>query len=600
MLSAAIASLPTTCRPPFSLVTCATVSDRAYPYTHDLLELHNISSHSSFIPPIKDICSIVSPFQPAAWESALQDHPDRLLCNYIATGLRQGFRIGYETSQARWSAPRNMTSARSSPGPVETYLQNEVTEGRLLSPLPKETAALVHISRFGVIPKHHQPGKWRLILDLSFPLGGSVNNGIAKDLCSLHYESVDDAAHIIMGLGRDAQLAKIDIAHAYHNVPVHPADRHLLGMQWDDKVYIDTALPFGLRSAPKIFCALSDMLEWILLQAGISSCLHYLDDFLAIGAPNSSECQQNLSVLLDTCSELGIPLAREKIEGPTSRLTFLGIELDARDMTMRVPQEKLAHLTNLIAELIPKRAATKRSVLSLIGELAHAAKVVSPGRTFLRRMINCARSRKKLDDWIRLNSGFRSDLHWWHLYLRQWNGVLLLAEHVYHPPDIELLTDASGSWGCGGTMGQDWFQCPWSKQWLGVNIATKELVPIVVAVAIWGPHWPSCHIHVRSDNMAVVAILKTRSSRDDCVMHLLRCLHFFCAKYGVRISATHIAGVENVAADALSRNNLQLFFLSCPKAQPQPTLVPQALWEVIVEEQPDWLSPDWRLKLSNY
>lgn len=91
MLSAAIASLPTTCRPPFSLVTCATVSDRAYPYTHDLLELHNISSHSSFIPPIKDICSIVSPFQPAAWESALQDHPDRLLCNYIATGLRQGF-----------------------------------------------------------------------------------------------------------------------------------------------------------------------------------------------------------------------------------------------------------------------------------------------------------------------------------------------------------------------------------------------------------------------------------------------------------------------------------------------------------------------------
>ena len=59
-------------------------------------------------------------------------------------------------------------------------------------------------------------------------------------------------------------LAKIDIAHAYRNVPVHPEDRKLLGMQWQGKVYIDTALPFGLRSAPKIFTAISDALEWIL------------------------------------------------------------------------------------------------------------------------------------------------------------------------------------------------------------------------------------------------------------------------------------------------------------------------------------------------
>ena len=56
-----------------------------------------------------------------------------------------------------------------------------------------------------------------------------------------------------MGLGKGAKLAKIDIAHAYRNVPVHPADRPLLGMQWKDGIYIDTTLPFGLRSTPKIF-----------------------------------------------------------------------------------------------------------------------------------------------------------------------------------------------------------------------------------------------------------------------------------------------------------------------------------------------------------
>lgn len=50
-------------------------------------------------------------------------------------------------------------------------------------------------------------------------------------------------------------MAKMDIKQAYRIVPVHPEDRRLLGMQWQDKVYVDKVLPFGLRSAPLIFSA---------------------------------------------------------------------------------------------------------------------------------------------------------------------------------------------------------------------------------------------------------------------------------------------------------------------------------------------------------
>lgn len=64
-------------------------------------------------------------------------------------------------------------------------------------------------------------------------------------------------------------LAQFGIAYAYHNVHIHPADRYLLGMKWKDKIYLDEALPLGLRSVPNIFCAL----EWILLQAGITCTL---------------------------------------------------------------------------------------------------------------------------------------------------------------------------------------------------------------------------------------------------------------------------------------------------------------------------------------
>ncbi len=51
-------------------------------------------------------------------------------------------------------------------------------------------------------------------------------------------------------------------------------------------------------------------------------------------------------------------------------------------------------------------------------------------------------------------------------------------------------------------------------------------------------------------------------------MHLLRCLHFLSAIHDIRISATHIVGVDNTAADAISRNNINQFFCFLPKGFP--------------------------------
>ena len=121
----------------------------------------------------------------------------------------------------------------------------------------------LHISRFGIIPKKYQPGKWRLILDLSSPVGDIVNGGIPKESFSVQYMKGDYVINGIMSLGRGSLLAKFDVESAYCNVPVHSDDRHLLGMKWRAKYFIDLALTFGLRSAPYIFSSLADLLEWI-------------------------------------------------------------------------------------------------------------------------------------------------------------------------------------------------------------------------------------------------------------------------------------------------------------------------------------------------
>lgn len=64
-------------------------------------------------------------------------------------------------------------------------------------------------------------------------------------MCSLQYTTVDAAVKLISEVRTGFLDAKVDIQDAYRNVPVHPDDCHLLGMEWHGKVFIDKALPFG-------------------------------------------------------------------------------------------------------------------------------------------------------------------------------------------------------------------------------------------------------------------------------------------------------------------------------------------------------------------
>ena len=158
------------------------------------------------------------------------------------------------------SATRNMPAADLHPVVIEKYLNDALACSRLVEILTT-LSNKVHVSKFGVIPKKHQPGKWRLIVDLSSPDGTSVNDFIDPAICSLSYATVEDAAAFVFKAGRGAFLAKLDIKAAYRNIPVHPGDRYLLGMQWHGRTFVDTCVPFGLRSAPKIFNAAADALE---------------------------------------------------------------------------------------------------------------------------------------------------------------------------------------------------------------------------------------------------------------------------------------------------------------------------------------------------
>ena len=112
-------------------------------------------------------------------------------------------------------------------------------------------------------------------MDLLPPHGVSVNDGIDKQLSSLSYARIDDAKRRLLQTGTSTLLAKVDIHSAYRVITVHGDDRHLLGMRWNGRICLDTALPFGLCSAPKIFSAVMDALLWAMYGTDVSSALHY-------------------------------------------------------------------------------------------------------------------------------------------------------------------------------------------------------------------------------------------------------------------------------------------------------------------------------------
>ena len=220
-------------------------------------------------------------------------------------------------------------------------------------------------------------------------------------------------------------------------IPVHPGDRHLLAVQWAGQTFFDTRLPFGLRSAPKICSAVADALQWCMRNQGVTWVSHYLDDYITMGPPHSPICQHNLDQMLAICRRLGVPVAPAKCEGPATVLVFLGFELDTINMVVRLPQAKLQRTLALVREWVGKKSCRKRELESLLGHLQHAATVIRPGSTFVRRLIELVAVFQKGDHYVRINKSTRSDILWWSMFMEDWNGVSLMPSVVQESVPLE-------------------------------------------------------------------------------------------------------------------------------------------------------------------
>jgi hypothetical protein len=370
-------------------------------------------------------------------------------------------------------------------------------------------------------------------------------------------------------------MGKLDLMDAFKHIVVDPRGYELLGTTWfmtDEhgnrkKVYyLDMVLPFGCKISPKRFCLFADALRYAMKVKGVSEVDNYMDDYFTCGPAGTNVCAQNMTIMQQTCDATGFAVQPSKVVGPSPILEYIGIIIDSTLMQLRISNERAADILDELNLWSHRRSCTKRQLLSLIGKLTFVSRVVHSGRTFVREMIELSKKVKHLGHRIKLNKGIQDDIKWWLAYLPQWNGKSWMYDEEWTDNAVlDLWTDASDK-GFGAYYQGAWIMEPFDDDQIKRSIAWRELYAIVKAAATWGKHLKQRRVLFHCDNLAVVQILQSGTSKDKPIMQLMRCLFYICATHNFECSAKHVAGVNNSCADALSRLDIDKYRNLAPHA----------------------------------
>lgn len=405
------------------------------------------------------------------------------------------------------------------------------------------------ISPIGVLPK--PDGGVRIIHDCSQPEGYSVN-----DYCTTEWKQkfsrVDDAAALVT---EGCFMAKVDLKSAYRSVPISSHSQRVTGLRWQfgkQTVYLrDTKLCFGSKLAPGIFHRLTQAVRRMLKRHGLAATVVYLDDFF-IKADTFDACVSALNMLIALLRKLGFNINWNKVVDPTTKLTFLGIEIDSVEMCLRLPEEKLIQIRQELASFQHRKRASKKQLQSLAGKLNFCASVVYGGRVYSRRIIDTINLLKADDHKVRLTGDIRADIAWWQAFMSQFNGRSMLLDKQA----IQSVFTDSCAIAAGGIFNGDWFYCNWELDWplvSNMHINSKEILAVYLAVCRWAPDWRNKRIYIQSDNVTTVATINRGTSRNPFIMGCLRVLFWLSAQYNFHITAHFIRGLANTVADNISR-----------------------------------------------
>ena len=508
------------------------------------------------------------PLCAAVWARLLPAHyPDREFLLYV---LEHGLPVLPPGVELQPAACTNYKSCIEHKGLVDRQLAADLRSGQLLRQPAGQAAT--HIHALAAIPK--SADEVRIIHDLSRPLGRSINDSITYKQYS--WASIDDAVALVTP---GCFMARVDVRNYYRHFPIDPADWGKLAFCWHFEgdtaptTVWDPYLQFGQRNAPEVAHRFTLAVLEMMRCRGYSSLVGIMDDFLIV-APTQQACEEAFQALLLLLRQLGftVNMKPSKTVGPAQQQIFVGILIDSVAMQVRLDPQKLTLVRSKLATFKHKRSALCREVQSLAGLLNWVCKVVYGGRTFLRRILDTFQGTAVPHHHIRLGQGFHRDIKWWLSSLATFNGqALILPARRTVPRQFQTDAEGSGAVGVfmwGGYVGLSHARLcqllPGKVPPQGLHISVYETFAALVAVRLFPEAVHNQNLCLRSDNTTTVAAVNkmTCTASEPSRGHIMRTLRkLFSASVSLnfRLTALHVAGVDNGLADALSRLDMPRF-----------------------------------------
>ncbi len=517
--------------------------------------------------------SVRTPLSARAWAESLRDTAyDYNMSVFLVLGLRQGVPIGYDGPPLRQRAyGTERALSAECVGRITPSMNEEVALGRRIGPYKRDHIPFPYfmVSPISDVPKKADAQgviKYRTVHDLSSPRGHSVNDGIS--ITSVQMSSLDHICDMVRTAGAGCFIWKMDVKSAFKQIGVRPVDWPYLGLSFEGRWLWEIVLPFGLGSSCLIFEAYASAANHIVrasLPAG-AYVEHYIDDFIGVALSHDVAHQSRVITHDIVNHKLGLPLDPDKTKIEAQEQEVLGYKLNTVTMTASCTPDRLIQIRALTDKWLHLTTVKLRELESLIGILEFVTRVVRPGRVMLSRLRAFKRTfggQAHIPHVV--SDDVKADVRWWHTLLQAWNGVSLMYELEWQTASslgihIALTSDACLT-GYGAAWDGECIAGKWTAADLHEAMRTDresmpylELKALVIAAATWGHRWKGKRVHFECDCQPVVQAICNGWSAATPTARLLRTLVYVSCMHGFEFRCTHIAGVNNVLADALSRD----------------------------------------------
>ena len=206
------------------------------------------------------------PFNCSTWDDLPLGYEDSEITDY----LRYGWPSSYTVPSIPISTRRNHPSALAHMSDVDRFAAKEVEKGAMLGPFSSPPFAdWSQTSPLITVPKKDSANR-RVIIDLSFPIGRSVNSWVAKNFFQGYdftytLPSVHDLAQVVLDHGPGTYMWKADLERAYCQLRSDPLDYPLMCIKHRGLYYVDICPSFGCcgssAAQQRVSCAVCHLME---------------------------------------------------------------------------------------------------------------------------------------------------------------------------------------------------------------------------------------------------------------------------------------------------------------------------------------------------